>query len=142
MNSTRTSPENAGNPADPQAAAAAGRERHLRVVSRVRRSQFILAAAGFAAWGALGGAREALSFAVGAGASLASFGLLDRLTAAVGGNAVSRPMIAASALRILLVGGALFAILQNYSLHPLAAATGLLITVGAILAEALLGSLF
>lgn len=124
-----------------QAALAAGRSRHQQVVARVRRWQLLLTAAGLAGWWAFGGTREALSFAAGAAASLASFGLLDRLTSVVGGQTVSGRAIAGSALRIVLVGGLLFAILQTYSLHPLAIGTGLLITVGAILVEASFGSL-
>lgn len=115
--------------------------RHRGVVSRVRRWQILAAAIGFPAWWFLGGQREAISFAVGAVASIASFGLLDRFTAAVGGGPVSRPGIALSAIRILLIGGLLFVIMSNYSLHPLAAGTGLLTTVVAITIEALVGSL-
>lgn len=129
------------NVEDQAAAAAAGRARHQAVVSRVRRWQVLLTAVGLVVWLVFGGSREAISFAAGAAASLASFGFLNKLTSAVGGNAVSGPAIFASALRILLVGGLLFAILQSYSLHPLAAGTGLLITVGAILVEASFGSL-
>lgn len=131
-----------GDNLDPAAVAAeAGRLRHQQVVRRVVRAQLLLAGAGIALWWIIGGQREVVSFAAGAAASLASFGFLNKLTAAVGGNAVSGSAIAGSALRILLVGGALFAILQTYSLHPLAAGTGLLITVGAILVEAARGSL-
>ena len=116
-------------------------KRHQGVVSRVRRWQFLCAAAGFPAWWLLGGQREAISFAVGAVASIASFGLLDRFTSALGGGPVSKRGLALSAMRIVLIGGMLFAILANYSLHPLAAGTGLLVTVGAITMEALFGSL-
>ena len=40
-----------------------------------------------------------------------------------------------------MVGGVLFVIMSNYSLHPLAAGTGLLTTVVAITIEGLVGSL-
>jgi ATP synthase I chain len=116
-------------------------QRHRGVVSRIRRWQILFAAIGFPAWWLFGGQREALSFAVGAIASIASFGMLDRLTAAVGGGPVSGSGLALSAMRILLIGGALFVIMKTYSLHPLAAGTGLLTTVAAIMIEALAGSL-
>jgi len=115
--------------------------RHRGVVSRVRRWQLLCAAVGLPVWFYVGGTREALSFAVGALASIASFGLLDKFTASVAGGPVSRSGIALSAIRILLIGGALFVIMSNYSLHPLAAGTGLLTTVVAITIEALVGSL-
>jgi ATP synthase I chain len=110
-------------------------------VSRVRRWQYLSAAVGLPVWYWFGGQNEALSFAVGAVASIASFGLLDKFTASVGGGPVSGPGVALSALRILLIGGLLFVIMSNYSLHPFAAGTGLLITVAAITIEALVGSL-
>ena len=116
-------------------------KRYQGVVSRVRRWQVIAAAIGLPAWWWLGGPNEAISFAVGAMASIASFGLLDKFTAAVGGGPTSRSGLVLSALRILLVGGILFVIMSNYSLHPLAAGTGLLTTVAAITIEALVGSL-
>jgi hypothetical protein len=116
-------------------------KRHQGVVSRVRRWQVIAAAIGLPAWWVLGGQNEAISFAVGAMASIASFGLLDKFTAAVGGGPTSRSGLVLSAMRILLVGGILFVIMSNYSLHPLAAGTGLLTTVLAITIEGLVGSL-
>ena len=116
-------------------------KRHRSVVSRVRRWQYLSAAVGLPAWYWLAGQNEAISFAVGAFASIASFGLLDRFTASIGGGPVSGPGVALSALRILLIGGLLFVIMSNYSLHPFAAGTGLLITVAAITMEALVGSL-
>ncbi len=116
-------------------------KRHQGVVGRVRRWQLLAAAVGLPAWWILGGQLEALSFAVGALASIASFGLLDKFTAAVGGAPTSRSGLALSAMRILLVGGVLFVIMRNYSLHPLAAGTGLLTTVVAITIEGLVGSL-
>jgi len=124
-----------------EAAKAADERRHRGVVGRVQRWQVLAAAVGFPVWWMLGGQREALSFAVGAIASIGSFGLLDRFSAAVTGGRVSGAGVAASALRILLVGGLLFVIMANYSLHPFAAGTGLLITVAAITIEALVGSL-
>ena len=111
------------------------------LAGRVRRWQILCAALGFPAWWMLGGQREAVSFLVGAFASIASFGLLDRFTAAVGGGAISRSGAALAAVRVLVIGGLLFVIMNNYSLHPLAAGTGLLITVAAIMVEALTGSL-
>ncbi len=122
-------------------AAKADQQRHRGLAGRVRRWQLLCAAIGFPVWWLLGGQREALSFAVGAVASIASFGLLDRLTTAVGGGAVSAPGVALSAIRIFVIGGVLFVIMSNYSLHPLAAGTGLLTTVAAITIEALVGSL-
>lgn len=122
-------------------AAEADAARHRGVVSRIRRWQLICAAVGLPAWWILAGQREAVSFAVGALISILSFGLLDRFTAAFGGGPVSRPGVALSAIRILLIGGLLFVIMSNYSLHPLAAGTGLLTTVAAITIEALVGSL-
>ena len=116
-------------------------QRKPSLVDRIRRWQLLFAALGFPAWWFLGGQREAVSFLVGAFASIASFGLLDRFTAAVGGGAVSGAGAAFSAVRILVIGGLLLVIMNNYSLHPLAAGTGLLITVGAIMVEALTGSL-
>ena len=115
--------------------------RHRSVVGRVRRWQLVCAAAALPAWWFFGGPREALSFALGALASLASFGLLDKFTSAFGGGPVSRAGIALSAARILLIGGLLFVILSNYRLHAFAAGTGLLVTVAAITIEALVGSL-
>jgi hypothetical protein len=120
---------------------SADETRHRGVVSRVRRWQVLFAIAGLPAWWILAGQREALSFAVGAIASIASFGLLDRFTSAIGGGPVSRSGLALSAIRILLIGGLLFVIMSNYRLDPLAAGTGLLATVAAITIEALVGSL-
>ncbi len=116
-------------------------KRHQSVIGRVQRWQLIAAAIGLPAWLILGGQREAISFAVGAVVSIASFGLLDKFTSVVGGGPTSRSSLAFSAMRIFLVGGFLFVIMSNYSLHPLAVATGLLTTVAAITVEALVGSL-
>lgn len=116
-------------------------KRHRGIVGRVRRWQLIAAAVGIPAWWILGGQREAISFAAGALVSIVSFSLLDKFTAAVGGGPVSRAGIALATMRILLVGGIFFVIMTNYSLHPLAAGTGLLTTVVAITIEALVGSL-
>ncbi len=121
--------------------ASADEKRHRGVVGRVRRWQLLCAAIGLPAWWFFAGQREALSFAVGAAMSIASFGLLDKFTSAIGGGAVSGPGVALSAIRILLIGGLLFVIMSNYSLHPFAAGTGLLTTVAAITIEALVGSL-
>jgi hypothetical protein len=119
----------------------ADEKRHRGVVSRVRRWQLLSAAAGIPLWWYLGGQREAISFAVGAVASIASFGMLDKFTSTIGGGPVSKKGVAMSAMRILVIGGVLFVIMNNYSLHPFAAGTGLLTTVVAITVEALVGSL-
>jgi len=132
-------------PPDPAAAAAAiatAREKHVQTVARIKKSQYILTAAGLAGWFASAGVQAGASFAVGALVSIVSFTLLDRLTAAVAGGAVSGPGLAASALRILLIGGLLFGILQVYKLHAIAVGTGLLITVAAITWENLRGTLW
>jgi hypothetical protein len=126
---------------EPEKTKSPDEARHRGVVSRVRRWQLLCAAVGFPVWWYVGGQREAFSFAVGAIASIASFGLLDKFTAAVGGGPVSKPGMALSAIRILVIGGLLFVIMTNYSLHPFAAGTGLLTTVAAITIEALVGSL-
>lgn len=130
------------DPAAAEAAILAAREKHVQTVARIKQSQYILTAAGLVAWFASTGVQAGASFAVGALVSIVSFTLLDRLTAAIAGGSVSGPGLAGSALRILLIGGLLFGILQIYKLHAIAIGTGLLITVAAITWENLRGTLW
>ncbi|MCC6539909.1 MAG: ATP synthase subunit I [Bryobacterales bacterium] len=125
-----------------EAAIRAAREKHAQTVARIKTSQYILTAGGVVGWLASAGLQACASFAVGAAVSIVSFTLLDRLTAAIAGGAVSGPGLAGSALRILLIGGLLFGILQIYKLHAIAIGTGLLITVAAITWENLRGTLW
>ena len=130
------------DPAATEAVIQAAREKHVQTVARIRTSQYILAAAGMAGWFATAGVQAGASFAIGAAVSIVSFTMLDRLTAAVAGGASSGPRLAGSALRILLIGGLLFGILQVYRLHAIAIGTGLLITVAAITWESLRATLW
>ena len=104
---------------------------------RVKIWHAVLGVAGLIGWFARGGPAAAASFAVGALAASTSFWLLDRLTSALGGDPVRPVSLVVSALRIFLIGGALFAIIRTYNLQPNAVATGVGITVLAITIEAI-----
>ncbi|MEZ5401051.1 MAG: ATP synthase subunit I [Bryobacteraceae bacterium] len=105
-----------------------------RVIARVMRWQLSLAAAGAPAWWAARDGLHALAFAVGAAAAITSFWMLERLTAAMGGP-TSGAGLAASGLRLVLIGGALFVIITNYKLPVVPLGSGVLVTVAAITIE-------
>ncbi len=88
------------------------------------------------------GPPAAASFAVGALASSASFWLLAKFTSALSPNPAGPLTLLLSALRILLIGVALFAIIQNYELQSTPAVTGILIVVAAITIEVLRNSFY
>jgi hypothetical protein len=97
--------------------------------------QALLTIAGLAGWMLARGSVFALSFLTGAIASGFSFWLLHRITLAVSGAKVSAWSMVTGALRLLLIGVALSAILTAYQLQAGAAASGILIVVGSILIE-------
>jgi hypothetical protein len=97
--------------------------------------QAILTAVGLSGWMLARGSIFALSFLVGALASGLSFWLLHRITMAVSGAKVSPWSMVTAALRLLIIGVAISAILTTYKLQAGAAATGILIVVASILIE-------
>jgi hypothetical protein len=104
-------------------------------VRRILGWQIALGFAGIPAWWIARDFHHALSFGAGACAAVGSFWMLERFTRALGGKPESGVSLAFSALRILLIGGALFAIIRSYSLLKIPLATGILVTVVAITIE-------
>ncbi|MEZ5351427.1 MAG: ATP synthase subunit I [Bryobacteraceae bacterium] len=107
----------------------------LRIIRRVLLWQIAMALAGIPAWWFWRDRLHAISFAAGALAAIGSFWLLERFTAALGGSPTSGGSLIVSALRLVLIGGALFVIIQNYKLLTVPLATGVLLTVVAITIE-------
>ena len=114
-----------------------GTDRHGGTIRRVLVWHAVLGAAGLLGWLWHGGRVAALSFLVGALAASASFWLLIRFVNALGGDTGRPATVIASALRVLLIGGALFVIMHYYNLQTNALATGVGITVVAITIEAI-----
>jgi hypothetical protein len=108
---------------------------HRGIVHRILRWQIALAVLGLPAWWLTRDFHHALSFATGAGAAIGSFWMLEKFTRALGGKPESGVSLAFSALRILLIGGALFGIIRSYSLLKVPLATGIMVTVVAITIE-------
>lgn len=108
---------------------------------RITRILLALAAAGALVWLAAKGARGAVSFAAGAAVSGFGFWWLQRLARGMEEAVKSGRAKGASALfhslRILLLGGVLYAILRVYEVFIPALVTGLLVTVAAITLEVL-----
>ncbi len=114
---------------------------YTAVVRRIRQIYVVLAVAGTIGFGAQGNRRNAASFLAGAGVAGLSFWLLKRLVDDVGAALEGRQPRGASmivhAFRLLLLGGALFAILRVYGASPNSLCVGLLVPVVSITLEAL-----
>ena len=111
------------------------------VVRRVRRISLLLAVAGAIGFAAQGNRGKALSFLAGAGISCLSFYFLHRVVADLGGALEGQKPHGATfvllAFRLVLLGGATFAIVKVYGASVSALAVGLIVPVTAITLEAL-----
>ena len=112
---------------------------YTAVLGRVRQIYLVLVVAGTIGFAAQGNRRNAASFLAGAAISGVSFWLLKRLVDDVGAALEGHKPRGASvlALRLLLLGGAMFAILKVYGASPNYLCVGLLIPVVSITLEAL-----
>jgi ATP synthase I chain len=113
-----------------------------RIVGRIVRLMAVLAVAGTAAFALVDGAGGALSFLGGAAISGLSFWLLHRLvcdvTAAVEGRPVRTFSVLLHAFRLMILGGAAYAIVVTYGSSRRALAGGLILAVTAATLEVLL----
>jgi hypothetical protein len=111
------------------------------VLRRVRQISLVLAVAGAIAFAAQGNRGKAVSFLAGTAISSASFYFLHRLVADLGGALDGQKPRGASfvlhAFRLVLLGGATFAIVKVYGASVSALAVGLIVPVTAIILEAL-----
>ncbi len=111
------------------------------VVRRVRQICLVLAVIGTFGFGAQGNRNHALSFLAGATISSLSFYLLHRLVSDLGSALEGQKPRGASfvlhAFRLVLLGGATFAIVKVYGVSVSALAVGLIVPVTAITLEAL-----
>jgi hypothetical protein len=106
------------------------------LLRRVHLLMAVLGAAGLLGFAVAQGLRGFLGFLAGAGASTLSFYLLHRTTAALekaatGGSASTLSTVFFS-LRLLLIGGALYAIVKSYEVSLTGLAAGLLLSVAAV----------
>jgi hypothetical protein len=104
---------------------------------RVLRLTLVLGAVGTAAVLARFGARDASGFLAGAGLSYLSFRSWVRLAAAVGGSGKAPATGSAVflALRYVLIGVAIYAIIEGLGSTPGALIVGLLVSLVALVAE-------
>jgi hypothetical protein len=111
------------------------------IVARIVRMMAALALIGVVACWFWAGKRGALSFLTGSGVAALSFYLLHRLVrdlaSAAAGAKVRGASLVLHAVRLLLLGGALFAIIRSYGVFVPALTAGLLIVVAAATLEAL-----
>lgn len=111
------------------------------VLRRVRQIYVVLVVTGVIGFAAQGNRRSAISFLAGAAISGVSFWLLKRLVDDLGTALEGRKPRAAGLVvhlvRLLLLGGALFAILRVYGASPNSLCVGLLVPVVSITLEAL-----
>ena len=108
---------------------------------RVLRLTLIFGAAGTVAVFARHGMRDALGFLVGAGLSYLSFRSWVRLARTVGDSG-ARPATGSAmflALRYLLIGVAIYAIIEGLGSTPGALIVGLLVSFAALIVELLWG---
>ncbi len=113
-----------------------------RIVGRIVKLMAVLAVLGAAVFGFVDGAGGALSFLGGAAISGLSFWLLHRLvtdvTAAVEGRPVRTFSVLLHAFRLMILGGAAYAIVVTYGSSRRALAGGLILAVTAATLEVLL----
>jgi hypothetical protein len=111
------------------------------IVLRVRQISLVLALVGTIGFAAQGNRWKALSFLGGTAISCLSFYLLHRLVSDLGGALEGKKPRGASfvlhAVRLVLLGGATFAILKVYGASASALVVGLIVPVTAITLEAL-----
>jgi hypothetical protein len=111
------------------------------VVRRVRQISVVLAVAGTIGFAAQGNRSKAFSFLAGTAISCLSFYFLHRLVVDLGGAFEGKKPHGASfvlhAFRLVLLGGATFAIVKVYGASVSALAVGLIVPVTAITLEAL-----
>lgn len=114
---------------------------YSEVVRRVRRICLVLIVVGAIGFGVLGDHGKAGSFLAGAAVSCLSLYLLHRLVADLGSAVEGKKPRGGSfvlhAFRLVLLGGATFAIFKVYDASVSALAAGLLVPVTAITLEAL-----
>lgn len=112
------------------------------VIRRIGWLCLILAAAGATAWGLREGPAAMFSFLGGAGIATLSLFLLHRLVddlqAAAEGRPVKKIRFFVHALRLLLLGGAAYGILQIYGAGRVPLASGLTVAVTAATVEVLI----
>jgi hypothetical protein len=115
---------------------------YARIVGRIVRLMAVLAAAGAVVFAFVDGAGGALSFLGGAAISGLSFWLLHRLvsdvTAAVQGRPVRTFSVLLHAFRLMILGGAAYAIVVTYGSSRRALAGGLILAVTAATLEVIL----
>ena len=111
------------------------------VVRRVRQISLVLTVAGVIGFAAQGNRAKAWSFLGGAAISCVSFYFLHRLVSDLGGALEGQKPRGASfvlhAFRLVLLGGAAFAIVKVYGASASALVVGLVVPVTAITLEAL-----
>ncbi len=111
------------------------------VLRRIRQLYVVLVVAGTIGFAAQGNRRNAISFLAGAALSGLSFWLLKRLVDDLGtaleGRKPRGVTMVLHAFRLLLLGGATFAILRVYGASPNSLCVGLLVPVVSITLEAL-----
>ena len=114
---------------------------YAAVLRRIRWIYIILLMAGMFVFAAQGNRRNAGSFLAGAATAGVSFWMLKRLVddlgAAMDGRKPGAAGIIVHALRLTLLGGALFVILKFYAASPTIVGVGLLVPVASITLEAL-----
>lgn len=109
---------------------------------RVLRLTLVLGTAGSVAVLAKYGVRDALGFAVGAGLSYLSFRSWGRLAESVGASGKAPAMGSAVflSLRYVLIGVAIYAIIEGLGSTPEALIVGLLVSFAALTLELLWGA--
>ena len=107
---------------------------------RIARITAVLGAIGTAAVLAMRGWRDGLGFAIGAGLSYLSMRSWQKLAESVGssGKAPARGSAIFLALRYLLIGGAIYAIIEGLGSSPAALIVGLLVSFAALALELLI----
>lgn len=113
-----------------------------KIIGRIVKLMAVLAVVGIAVFGFLDGTGGALSFLGGAAISALSFWLLHRLvadlTAGVEGRPVRTFSVLLHALRLMILGGAAYAIVVSYGSSRRALAGGLMLAVMAATLEVLI----
>lgn len=99
---------------------------------RIAWIQAVIVVAGLIVWGLAKGRLGLLSFTFGALVSTACFWLLSRAVSAVSGSRLSMATAITSALRLLIAGFVIRAILSTYEVLPAAVVTGIATPVVAI----------
>ncbi|MBI5084247.1 MAG: ATP synthase subunit I [Acidobacteria bacterium] len=115
---------------------------YTRIIRRILQLMGGLTLAGSLLWYLFGGQGALVSFLGGAAISGLSFWLLHRLVSDIGraseGQKVRGPSVLLHAFRMLLLGGAAYAIVRSYGSHGPALVTGLTIAVTAATLEVLI----